>query len=393
MALLRHGQTAPSNEVTVAPIDTLIAGQTVERISLAPDTDLDAIRSRLRDIKTIEVEFPGFADGRGVSIARQLRGKYGYTGELIAAGPLIPDQYAYALQCGFDAVRVDDETYKRQSAEEWRAALDAYDLTYQRGYTIANGPAQNVFEARKAKRAQSLSAQYDGLSAQAALEKAIKTDFKGDIVLSSSMGVDSSVLLHMIAQIDPDMPILFLETLKHFPETLAYRDKLIKTLGLTNVQSLTPDAGEIEAEDPAEILYRTNKDACCDLRKVRPLERVVSKYSARVTGRKRYQTPDRANMAILEQEPGKQSTLNPLAAWSAKDVTAYMRKHDLPPHPLLTEGFLSIGCAPCTTKVAPGEDPRAGRWRDEDKTECGIHFIDGKWVRTIQQPTITGDYI
>jgi len=97
-------------------------------------------------------------------------------------------------------------------------------------------------------------------------------------------------------------------------------------------------------------------------------------------------------MTIFE-EGGDQATLNPLAFWTAKNVTTYMRKHQLPVHPLLAKGYLSVGCAPCTTKVEEGEDPRAGRWRDTEKDECGIHFIDGKWVRTEQQPTLHGDYI
>ncbi len=392
MTLLKHGFEHPYEQVDIPDLDEFLSGNAATIVRLAPDVDLTKLAPRVSGLKTIEIEFPAYADGRGFSIARQLRGRCAYKGELIAVGPLIPDQYVYALQCGFDAVKVDPDVFARQNPAEWREALDAFGLTYQRGYAIHTGPALNVFDARRAKRGQSRQDQYKGLSAEAALQKALLEDFAGNIVLSSSMGIDSSVLLHMISKIDPGLPILFLETRKHFKETLDYRDELIKTLGLTNVQSITPDEAEVSKEDAADILYKTDKDACCDLRKVRPLERIVSQYGARITGRKRYQTPNRRNMNILEKGD-TQISINPLAFWSAKDVTAYMRKHNLPVHPLLSQGYLSVGCAPCTTKVGEGEDPRAGRWRGTEKDECGIHFIDGKWVRTEQQPTLHGEYI
>lgn len=391
MTLLDYGQERPAPTDETPLLEAFLAGHNGQRVKLAPDTDLDTLKPRLSSLKTIEIDFPGFADGRGFSIARQLR-RMGFQGTLIASGALIPDQYAYAIQCGFDSVLIDDDVYSRQHIDEWREALDTFKLSYQRGYTVANGPSLNIFEARKALRAQDVQAQYVGLSAEASLQKALLEDFKGGIVLTSSMGIDSSVLLHMISKIDKNLPILFLETGKHFKETLAYRDHLVETLGLTNFQNITPDDAEVEAEDPQGNLSQLNKDGCCDLRKVRPLDRVAKKYKVRITGRKRFQTRERANMEILEGN-GEDMRLNPLAYWSAKDVTGYMRKHDLPPHPLLSFGFLSVGCAPCTTRVNEGEDPRAGRWRDAEKDECGIHFMDGKWVRTKQPPTMHADYI
>lgn len=379
MALLKHGRAVDAPAADIPDLEELLASNSGTVVRLNNDVDLETLAPRLSGLKTIEVDFPGYADGRGFSIARQLRKRYGFTGEIIASGPLIPDQYAYALQCGFDAVKVDDETYARQSEAEWRDALDAFGLTYQRGYAIANGPSMSVFEARRAKRSEDISTQYEGYSAQAALERAILHDYKGEIVLASSMGIDSAVLLHMVSEIDNRLPVLFLETGKHFKETLAYRDQLVARFGLTNFQSISPDAKQLKTEDPDGTLNERDKDLCCNLRKVRPLDSEITKFTSRITGRKRYQTPDRANMKILETG-GRQVKLNPLAAWSAKDVTAYMRLHDLPPHPLLALGFLSIGCEPCTTRVAEGEDPRAGRWRNSNKTECGIHYIDGKWV-------------
>jgi phosphoadenosine phosphosulfate reductase len=233
-------------------------------------------------------------------------------------------------------------------------------------------------DARKTGfRAPSNEDGYHGLSAEQSLKKAIEA-YDGQIVLASSLGVDSAVLLHMVSKIDPDLPIVFLDTGKHFRETLAYRDMLIEDLGLTNFQNIRPDRKELAAEDPDGRLNKTEPDMCCDLRKVRPLERVINQYAARITGRKRYQTPQRATMPILEKGDD-QDKVNPLAYWTAKDVTNYMRRHDLPPHPMLALGYLSIGCQPCTTRVTSGEDPRAGRWRHSDKTECGIHLVDGIW--------------
>lgn len=385
MALIRDGHESQGEALDFPTLEELLSGNSGDSVTLAPDADLEALAPRLSGLKRIEIEFPKYADGRGFSIARQLRKTHAFDGELIAAGPLLPDQYVFALQCGFDAVRVNEDTYAKQTPEEWRDAMDAFSLTYQRGYAIPMGPAVSVLDARKAKREESMTDQYNGLSAEQALERAIRDDFAGEIVLASSMGIDSAVMLHMISEIDSNLPVLFLETGKHFKETLAYRDRLIAQFGLTNFRSIAPNAKELKAEDPDGDLVNHDKDACCDLRKTRPLDSEITKFNARITGRKRYQTPDRANIPILETG-GRQVKLNPLAYWTAKDVTAYMRKHNLPPHPLLALGFLSVGCQPCTTRVSEGEDPRAGRWRGADKTECGIHYIDGKWVRTPAQP-------
>jgi len=338
-------------------------------LHIANDAELDLIAPALGRIETILIDFPAYTDGRGFSLAKQLRTKYGYEGLLVADGPLIPDQYAFALQCGFDAVHIDDQTLSRHTIEDWHAALDDFDLTYQRGYAIKAGPATSVFDSRLT-----------------ALDERKAADPFYDIVVATSMGVDSAVLLHMISRIDPSVPVIFLDTGKHFRETLAYRDDLVARFGLTNFQNITPEQAAIEAEDPDGKLYQSEPDNCCDLRKVRPLDGVINKYGARITGRKRYQTPERATMSILE-EGGPQAKVNPLAYWSAKDVTAYLRQHDLPPHPLLALGYLSIGCQPCTTRVAKGEDPRAGRWRNSEKTECGIHMVDGKWVSTETKAT------
>jgi len=385
--LIKDGHTESAQDYEALPdLESFLASNKGDAVRLPNDVDLETLKLRLPTIKTIIVEFPSFADGRGFSIARELRKKYGYKALLIAEGPLIPDQYSFALQCGFDAVKVDEQTYSRQSESDWFNAMDAFNLTYQRGYAFKQGPALSVFDARHTSvGAQKAEDPYFGHSAEMALRKAIQ-EYPGKIALVSSLGADSAVLLHLVSKIDKNLPVIFLDTGKHFRETLAYRDLLIEDLGLTNFQTITPDAKELKAEDSDGNLNNTAPDSCCDLRKVRPLDRVISSYDARITGRKRYQTPDRKDMPILELG-GRMIKVNPLAYWTAKDVTAYIRKHDLTPHPMFNLGYLSVGCQPCTTRVAEGEDPRAGRWRNHNKTECGIHYIDGKWVHVPEKKT------
>lgn len=377
-----------ADDLLALPSDELESesNQLIDLLRIPNDTDLKMLAPALGRINTILIEFPSFADGRGFSLARQLREKYKFEGELIADGDLIPDQHAFALQCGFDGVHVESSILARHTIEDWRRALDDFDLTYQRGYAIKAGPATSVFNARQtAVDGRKATDPFFGHSAELTLRKTIKK-YDGNIVLATSMGVDSAVLLHMVSRIDPSLPIIFLDTGKHFRETLAYRDELVSRFGLTGFRNVTPDPDEVAKEDPDGTLNKSEPDSCCDLRKVRPLAGVINGYEARITGRKRYQTPERANMPILE-EGGPQAIVNPLAFWTAKDVTRYMRQHDLPPHPLLALGYLSIGCQPCTTRVTDGEDERAGRWRNNQKTECGIHMVDGKWVSTETKKT------
>lgn len=379
--LIRDGHVEDiRNAPTIVELDEFLTSNAPhENLRVSNDIDLEKIAFRLPHLKSIYVDFPSFSDGRGFSIARDLRQKYGFTGRLIADGNLIPDQYVFALQCGFNDVRLDEATINRHGESAWFEAMDDYIMTYQRGYAIKNGPEMSVSEVRSARESASDGDDpYYGFSAEAALRRALKT-YEGRIVLASSLGVDSAVLLHMISKIQKDIPIVFLDTGKHFRETLHYRDLLISDLGLTNFINISPDEKDLKTLDADGELHKSDPDACCDIRKSKPLGKIIETYDARITGRKRYQTPDRANMSMIELN-GRQIKVNPLAYWTAKDVTSYMRKHDLPPHPLLSLGFRSIGCQPCTTRVAEGEDPRAGRWRNQEKTECGIHFVDGQWV-------------
>ncbi len=200
----------------------------------------------------------------------------------------------------------------------------------------------------------------------------LRENMLGDAAIVSSFGAESAVLLHLIASIDPSVPVLFLETGKHFPETLAYRDTLEARLGLTDLRNITPDPTAIAKRDETGLRWSYDPDGCCEIRKVIPLKAALAPFDAQFTGRKAFQSSTRAALPRFEIEEGRLK-VNPLADWDRARIEAYMADHDLPVHPLVEQGYPSIGCAPCTSMVKPGEDPRAGRWRGWEKTECGIH--------------------
>ena len=204
------------------------------------------------------------------------------------------------------------------------------------------------------------------------METVIRENIIGDLAVVSSFGTESAVLLHMIASVDPSVPVLFLDTGKHFPETLEYRDTLVERLGLTNLVILKPDADALKAKDETGLRWSYDPDGCCEIRKVIPLENALANYDASITGRKGFQSSTRNGLPRFEVD-GDRLKINPLANWKKESLDAYFAEYDLPRHPLETEGYPSIGCAPCTSRVAEGEDPRSGRWKGWDKTECGIH--------------------
>jgi len=204
----------------------------------------------------------------------------------------------------------------------------------------------------------------------------------GRVALVSSFGAESAVLLHMAAQIDPGVPVLFIDTLMLFPETLDYQRALAAHLGLTGVRRITPDRAALFREDPDAVLHRADPDACCALRKTRALDGALAGFDGWITGRKRWQTGARAALALFEREAGTgRIKINPLADHGAQDLGDYLDRHALPRHPLVARGFPSLGCAPCTGPAAPGEHPRAGRWRGTDKQECGLHIEGGRVTR------------
>jgi phosphoadenosine phosphosulfate reductase len=220
--------------------------------------------------------------------------------------------------------------------------------------------------------AAAYEARFAGVPAPDMLRTLLTGELHGQIAAVSSFGTESAVLLHMVASADRATPVVFTDTLKMFPETLAYRDTLVARLGLLDVRVIQPDATLLAAKDPDGIRHGYDPDGCCDLRKVEPLARGLAPFEAWISGRKGFQAGTRRALPRFEVENGRLK-LNPLADWDKAALDGYFAAYDLPRHPLEAEGYLSIGCAPCTSKVKPGEDPRAGRWRGFDKIECGIH--------------------
>jgi phosphoadenosine phosphosulfate reductase len=222
---------------------------------------------------------------------------------------------------------------------------------------------------------------YAGLEGRQLTQTAVR-NHPGKVALLSSFGAESSVLLHMISEIAPDLPVIFLDTEKLFPETLQYRDQLVRELALTNLIDVHPDPEDLSRVDPDGILNTFDKDLCCHFRKTIPMQKAFAPFDIIISGRKRFHGAARSDLQYVSVQDGRVK-LEPLAGFTALDLGNYMITHHLPSHPLKLQGFRSIGCVPCTSQGGTDDDPRAGRWVGSDKTECGIHFsVNGTVVRT-----------
>lgn len=229
-------------------------------------------------------------------------------------------------------------------------------------------------------RSQQLAG-FEDLSAHEIIERAAYDVFKDRLCIVSSFGAESVVLLHVLSQVKADVPVLFLNTGKLFGETLRYRDRLQQVLGLTDVRSIAPNAADLAVDDPQGDLWSRDTDRCCHIRKVMPQARAIAGFDALLTGRKRFQTQDRGALKIVERHADGKFRVNPLAKWSLDDLRQHIETHNLPRHPLVKDGYLSIGCMPCTARVASDSDYRSGRWAGQDKEECGIHMnVDGDGI-------------
>ncbi|MEI9929911.1 MAG: phosphoadenylyl-sulfate reductase [Rhizomicrobium sp.] len=243
---------------------------------------------------------------------------------------------------------------------------------FDRAGAAVNDPATRA----RLARLQTLA---EGRDAHGILKLALEEEFAGDTAVVSSFGSESAVLLHLVAEIDPTTPVLFINTGKLFGETLRYRDRLQDELGLGDIRTLAPHPADRAKTDPDGTLWARDTDACCGFRKVIPIHRALEGFAAQITGRKRFQTPARYDMGRVEYFEGR-FRFNPLADWSQIDLESYIAKHNLPKHPLVEDGYPSIGCMPCTRRVQAGESYRDGRWSGLDKDECGIHGLDGEGI-------------
>ncbi|MEQ7156372.1 phosphoadenylyl-sulfate reductase [Brevundimonas aurifodinae] len=364
MRLFEHGEIGPQTR------------------RLTASTPLDQVEAAASDGAPIMIEFEAFRDGRGFSLATILRER-GFSGSLIATGDLLPDQARHLMRSGFDAVQLrpgDDPA-------AWRRMLEAFSVVYQPAFDAAvpawtsrgkslrrpsNAPPIDE-GTTLGRRAAELNAALRDADPLTVLRTVLDPRQGLRVAALSSFGAEAAVLLDLLARAGPSTPVIFLETGQHFLQTLSYRTTLSKRLGLTDVRIVVPDAEERADLDPREDLWRTDPDACCDLRKVRPLARAAAGFDALITGRKRYQSGTRARLRVIEALDGK-LRINPLANWSADRIATYRAERDLPGHPLADQGYASIGCWPCTRPIEDGEDSRAGRWSGVDKVECGIHL-------------------
>lgn len=244
-------------------------------------------------------------------------------------------------------------------------------------------PLKSEYRLALEAGAQALNSALQGLDAAGAVRRVLADIYPGESCVVSSFGAESAVILHLVAQAKPDTPVLFMDSGQLFDETLAYRDALSQRLGLSDVRTLQPNPDHLNADDPDGVLHQTNPDLCCHIRKTLPLISALRPFKVWISGRKRHHGGDRAALPRVEIQDGKLK-LNPLFDWSRDAINAYFEAHDLPPHPMVADGYPSIGCLPCTSQVKdPTDDPRAGRWAGQDKTECGIHIAeDGTITRT-----------
>ncbi len=352
--------------------------ESISAIVIGADINLAELEPFLKELKLIVLQFESFTDGRGYSIAWQLRNSLGFGGKIWTTGYLIADQYAYAVQCGIDGVLIDEKLLKRQPVEHWREALFDAPNPYRYQDDIKAVGNTNLWNSHHQVN-ETLITKLNSIAASLNTEQLFEYIFNkadlGRIALVSSFGTESAVLLHLLSKYSPNTAVLFLDTGKLFSETLNYQKQLTARLQLSNVKILHPDSAALTDRDQNGDLWQFDNSACCQLRKVEPLQNALAGFDTWISGRKSYQSELRSSLEIYELA-GNQIKVNPLAHWSHKQLLDHLKCYKLPAHPLAVKGYKSVGCAPCTSPVSVGEDIRSGRWRGQNKTECGIHFIN-----------------
>jgi len=320
----------------------------------------------------IAISFPSFVDGRGFSLARLLRERHGFKGEIRAVGSLIPDHGQFLLRSGFDTAEIADP----DAASVWKASIERIGRNYQPA-------ARNTLPLRwgasekTALKLNKILSETDDLIARI---KEIAGAIEGRVAFSSSLGLEDQAILHAVAKSGADIDVFTLDTGRLFPEVLETIE-LSELRFRTRIRLVVPDADEVEELVARDGVYGfrqsiDNRKSCCEIRKVRPLNRALEGAQGWITGLRREHSDARAGvpLAAWDAEHGL-IKINPVADWTTETLMDYLKAHDVPVNPLHEKGFVSIGCAPCTRAVKPGEDPRAGRWwwETEDKKECGLH--------------------
>lgn len=348
---------------------------------LEPTADHDTLASAAGgNAGPIAILFPNFSDGRGFSLARLLRDRHGFGGELRAVGTLIPDQAQFLLRSGFDTAEIADSS----AAETWKTSLNVIRHIYQ---PAARNPLPLRWNA-SAEAAAELDAALAATDDLVERIKLIAKRIDGRIAFSSSLGLEDQAILHAIAKSGvakdgANFDVFTLDTGRLFPEVLETVE-LSELRYRIRIRLVVPDAREVEGLVSRDGVYGfrhsvESRKSCCEIRKVRPLNRALDGAQGWITGLRREQSQARADVPMAEWDTERGLIkINPLADWSDERLSAYVDANNIPVNPLHAQGFVSIGCAPCTRAIEPGEDPRAGRWwwETEDKKECGLHVAE-----------------
>jgi len=321
----------------------------------------------------IGIHFPVVTDGRGFSLARLLRERHGFTGEIRAVGHLIPDLGQFLLRSGFDTAEIIDP----EQASTWKASLTRITHNYQPG-------VRNLLPLRwdaSRKEAGALDQRLARVKSLTDRIREMRRRIEGRIVFSTSLQLEDQAILHAIAESGADIDIFTLDTGRLFPEVLEMVELSELRYGV-RIRLVAPDAGEVEQLVARDGVFGfrhsvDNRKSCCEIRKVRPLNRELESAQGWISGLRREHSETRAEVPLATWDDARGLIkVNPVADWSTSDLTAYIAANNIPVNPLHARGFVSIGCAPCTRAVQPGEQPRAGRWwwENEEKKECGLHM-------------------
>lgn len=341
---------------------------------LEPNADSGALTAAAAgNAGPIAIHFPVVTDGRGFSLARLLRERHGFTGEIRAVGHLIPDLGQFLLRSGFDTAEIADP----DQASTWKASLTHIKHNYQPG-------VRNLLPLRwnaSRKEAGELDQRLTRVKSLADRIREMRRRIEGRIVFSTSLQLEDQAILHAIAESGADIDIFTLDTGRLFPEVLETVELSELRYGV-RIRLVAPDSGEVEQLVARDGVFGfrhsvENRKTCCEIRKVRPLNRELEGAQGWISGLRREHSDERAEVPLAAWDDARGLIkVNPVADWSTPDLTAYIAANNIPVNPLHARGFVSIGCAPCTRAVQPGEHPRAGRWwwEHEEKKECGLHM-------------------
>jgi phosphoadenosine phosphosulfate reductase len=353
---------------------TLVADPAEVATVLDPDADKNALAAAASgNAGPIAIRFPTMGDGRGISLAVLLRERHGFTGEIRAVGHLIPDLAQFLVRSGFDTAEIPDP----EQAATWQASVSRIKHNYQRGY-------RNLLPLRRdasRKETESLDQRLVRVKSLTDRIREMRRRIEGRIVFSTSLQLEDQAILHAIAESGAEIDIFTLDTGRLFAEVLETVELSELRYGL-RIRLVTPEAREVEELVARDGVFGfrhavENRKACCEIRKVRPLNRELQGAQGWISGLRREHSDARAEVPLAAWDEARGLVkVNPVADWSSHDLTAYIAANNVPVNPLHVRGFVSIGCAPCTRAVQPGEHPRAGRWwwENEEKKECGLHM-------------------